>query len=85
MGLLGEPVAKGVPCVEFDVSRAYTSFLAEIKNVPVFSAFDEVRPYDGAEVEPHAFYLVRVPELDGVLFPLRYDFHHIRAHLRHRC
>jgi hypothetical protein len=33
-----------------------------------------VRPYDGAEVEPHAFYLVRVPVLDGVLFPLRYDF-----------
>ena len=29
VGLLGEPVAKGVPCIEFDVSRAYTSFLAE--------------------------------------------------------
>ena len=23
-----------IPCVEFDVSRAYTSFLAEIKSVP---------------------------------------------------
>ena len=27
VGLLGGDVAKDVPCVEFDVSRAYTSFL----------------------------------------------------------
>ena len=74
VGLLGGDVAKDVPCVEFDVTRAYTSFMAEIKQVPVFSSFDEVRPYDGGEVEPHAFYLVRVPVLDGVLFPQRYDF-----------
>ena len=56
------------------MSRAYTSFLAEIKSLPVFSTVGEVRPYDGAEVEPLAFYLVRVPVLDGVLFPLRNDF-----------
>ena len=74
VGLLGEPVVKGIPCVEFDVRRAYTSFLAEIENVSVFSTFDEVRPYDGTEVEPMGFYLVRVPVLDGVLFPLCTDF-----------
>ena len=74
VGLLSCDVAKDAPCVEFDVSRAYTSFLAEIKQVPVFSSFDEVRPYDGSEVEPHAFYLVRVPVLDGLLFPQRCDF-----------
>jgi hypothetical protein len=74
VGLLGEQVAVDTPCVEFDVSRAYTSFLAEIKQVPVFSPFDEVHPYTGEAVEPLAFYLVRVPVLDGVLFPLRCDF-----------
>ena len=73
VGLLGSPVEKDTPCVEFDVSRAYTSFLAEIKRVPVFSVFDEVRPYDGVDIEPLAFYLVRVETLDGVLFPRRID------------
>jgi hypothetical protein len=74
VGLLGEPVPKETACVEFDVSRAYTSFLAEVQRVPVFSVFDEVRPYDGSDVEPLAFYLVRVESLDGVLFPRRCDF-----------
>jgi hypothetical protein len=74
VGLLGEALPTATPCVEFDVSRAYTTFLAEIKQVPVFSQFDEVHPYDGADIEPLAFYLVRVSELDGVLFPQRCDF-----------
>ena len=75
VGLLGRDQAKDTPCIEFDVSRAYTSFLAEIKHVPVFSVFDEVRPVlESAALEPLAFYLVRVAVLDGVLFPQRYDF-----------
>ena len=73
VGLLGSPVKKGTSCVEFDVSRAYTSFLAEVKYIPVFTPFDEVRPYDGDEIRPYSFYLVRVETLDGVLFPRRYD------------
>jgi hypothetical protein len=73
VGSFGAPAA-GTPCVEFDVSRAYTSFLAEIKHVPVFSVFDEVRPADGAAIEALAFYLVRVAQLDGVLFPRHIDF-----------
>ena len=74
VGLIGGQVTRPLGCIEFDVSRAYTSFLAEIKHVPVFSVFDEVRPYGGDDIVPQAFYLVRVETLDGVLFPLRYDF-----------
>jgi hypothetical protein len=74
VGLIGGQVKLTPECIEFDVSRAYTSFLAEIKHVPVFSVFDEVRPYGGDDIVPQAFYLVRVETLDSVLFPLRYDF-----------
>ena len=64
-----------IPTVEFDVSRAYTSFLSEIEHIPVFSVFDEVRPYVAdSPIVSTAFYLVRAHDLDPILFNKRYDF-----------
>ena len=74
VGLLSELLEKDASCVEFDVSRAYTSFLAEIKHMPVLTSFDKVRPYTGTDIEPYAFYLAHIGQLDAILFPRRSDF-----------
>jgi hypothetical protein len=59
--------------VEFDVCRAYTSFLAEVTQVPVFSVFDELRPYDGSAINPLGFYYVKTSQTDAILFPMGID------------
>ena len=58
---------------EIDVCRAYTSLLAQCRTIPVFSSFDELRPYAGAEIDELAFYSIRVETLDPILFPQRHD------------
>ena len=59
-----------------DVRRAYTAGLMQIREVPVFSAFDEPRPYDATmPIEATSYYLVRVPAAgrDGIIFADEHD------------
>ena len=59
--------------MEFDICRAYTSFLVEVTQVPVFSQFDELRPYDDSAINPLGLYYVRVSQTDPILFPMGVD------------
>ena len=59
--------------VEIDVCRAYTSLLAAIPKIPVFSSFDELRPYNDGAIDELAFYSIRVHLTDPILFPQTYD------------
>ncbi len=58
---------------EIDVCRAYTSILAQCRKIPVFSSFDELRPYCGGPIDELAFYSIRAETLDPILFPQRHD------------
>jgi hypothetical protein len=55
-----------------DVARAYTSVMAGLPRLPVFSKFDNLRNPSG-EILPHAFYLVWVSTADPILFPQELD------------
>ena len=71
-GQLVAPVACA-SYAEIDVCRAYTSLLARLVKIPVFSSFDELRPYAGGAIDELAFYSIRVDTLDPILFPQRHD------------
>ena len=66
-------------CTEYDVSRAYTGFLSEIKSIPVFSVCDDLIEVDEHDpvVLADSFYLIHT-ELYGleraILFDSEYDF-----------
>jgi len=72
LGLVGE---SDTEFAEIDVCRAYTSLLAQCRKIPVFSSFDELRPYGDTttSIDELAFYSVRVDTLDSILFPQRHD------------
>jgi hypothetical protein len=50
-----------------DAARAYTSVMAGLPRLPVFSKFDDLRTPSGT-ILSHAFYLVWVPTTDPILF-----------------
>ena len=56
---------KGKPMGRFnsvDRNKSYTSLLMEMKFIPVFSTFDEFKPYDGHALEDYTQYLVKVEQ-----------------------
>ena len=61
--------------VGVDFRRAYTADLMGVREVPVFSPFDEPRPYEGQPIEPTSYYLVRTPPggRDGIIFADEHD------------
>jgi hypothetical protein len=73
VGLLGGKLAGEF--IGVDVRRAYTADLMAIRAVPVFSVFDEPRPYKGQPIEASSYYLVRVPAVgrDGIIFADEHD------------
>jgi hypothetical protein len=44
--------------VEIDISKAYTSALSEIIEIPIFNEFDAFVPYDGSKIQPLNLYIV---------------------------
>lgn len=68
-GWLNAAPLEGATYAAFDIGRAYTGFAAEIRQIPVLSAFDDFRPYvAGTPVKPTSSYLVRCASPDGILF-----------------
>jgi hypothetical protein len=45
--------------VEIDVTKAYTSALGSITEIPIFNEFDAFVPYDGSAIQPLNLYVVR--------------------------
>ena len=45
--------------IEIDVSKAYTSSLASIREIPIFNEFDTFVPYDGTPIQPLSLYVVK--------------------------
>ena len=45
--------------VEIDISKAYTSALAEINQIPIFNEFGQFRPYHDQPIKPFNLYLVK--------------------------
>jgi hypothetical protein len=45
--------------VEIDVTKAYTSALGSITEIPMFNEFDALVPYDGSAIQPQNLYVVR--------------------------
>jgi hypothetical protein len=50
--------------VEIDVSKAYTSALIKIDNIPIFNEFDIFQPYNGEIIKDLSLYIVEVKEND---------------------
>jgi hypothetical protein len=47
------------PMAEIDITKAYTSALGSITEIPIFNEFDAFVPYDGSAVQPLSLYVVR--------------------------
>ena len=47
------------PMVEIDISKAYTSALGSITEIPIFNEFDAFVPYDASQIEPLNLYVVK--------------------------
>ena len=45
--------------VEIDISKAYTSALSQITEIPIFNEFDSFRPYCGESIQPLNLYVVK--------------------------
>ena len=45
--------------VEIDISKAYTSALCKISEIPIFNEFDNFKPCDGQAIEPLNLYVVK--------------------------
>ena len=49
--------------VELDVRKAFTKAFIDINRVPVFSQFDEWKPYRGEEIKNLTLYMVKVDKV----------------------
>ena len=49
--------------VELDVRKAFTKAFIDIKRVPVFSQFDEWKPYKGETIKNLTLYMVKVDKV----------------------
>ena len=47
--------------VEIDISKAYTSALSSIAEIPIFNEFDNFIPYDGSAIQALNLYIVHAP------------------------
>jgi hypothetical protein len=43
-----------------DLSKAYPHTMRSIKNIPVYTSFDDVQPYDNHTIEPYNFYVIQM-------------------------
>ena len=58
--LVGNLSAQGKDkMAEIDVTKAYTSALGSITEIPIFNEFDAFVPYDGSKIQPLNLYVVK--------------------------
>jgi hypothetical protein len=63
---VGEITGQKKKCkyVEIDISKAYTAAFKKIQCVPVFTEFDQFKPYKGEAIMDYSLYIVKATKKD---------------------